>query len=679
MIHATFPYRMNKTKIYRLTFVSALFFGSACGPKFPNDDVAAQVLAEPSCQDPTILTDACKGILLSSLRIEQDSFVGQEDVLQSVLEGFHFILSHPAQLNQDDLLFGKIPITQLEIPNFINQFLQDESRPLNERVFNYIANRGTPFRYGCLQDGAAATYRAETNVCSKSSPLIMAGTLFHEAHHADGADHDIDCPNKSELGLSADFPKECDISLDKTHGWVALYNFSLAQGAQKQPAFRLNDEEIPPQISVLTMASNICRQFKYLYQLSPTAQLAKDSCASYETALSSDLIFSANNSEFHDDYSIGETKAFVTGDFDQDGKLDLVSRTDVKFTFQDSSHYTAPSLVFIAGQGNGHFGSPSLPLFRGNENEDFVGPITADINQDGKPDIVIVFSNKSKPRIAVFLNQGNRIFQKVETPFMPLDKSLLGPINATDVNQDGVPDLLLLDVQNQGFFVALANQDGSFVTPIKYYRCSSHPYSVVASDLNQDGKIDLLISAGGEPVFENHAEIWIGQGNGSFLLNQSLSLLLGSSFVNSSIADMNSDSLPDLVVFYQEKLQIFFGQGNGLFASQVSIEQQFEAQGIFQAELLDLDQDGRLDIVLSTRILDKDLNFTDGISFFIQQPDKKFTPSLQLLEPFLEMQSMHLADVNGDGKKDIILNGHDNLRDLNGVSVLLDPGSLLRK
>jgi len=80
-----------------------------------------------------------------------------------------------------------------------------------------------------------------------------------------------------------------------------------------------------------------------------------------------------------------------------------------------------------------------------------------------------------------------------------------------DVNGDGKPDLVVANQANSlgntetGVVgVLLGNGDGTFKTAVTYGSGSNGPFSVAVADVNEDGKLDLLVAnqrlnPGGEP------------------------------------------------------------------------------------------------------------------------------------------------------------------------------------
>ena len=182
----------------------------------------------------------------------------------------------------------------------------------------------------------------------------------------------------------------------------------------------------------------------------------------------------------HVDYPVGiGPYSVAVGDFDKDGKLDLVV---VNYAFV----YTASVLL---GNGDGTF-RPQVTYPVGTQPD---AVAVADLNGDGQLDLAV--SSFFDGTVNVLLGNGDGTFQAhVDYPAGKVPSSLI----IGDFNGDGKLDLATsnyapggVDVPPGFINILFGNGDGTFQAPTAY-AAGPNPATVALGDFNNDGAPDFV-------------------------------------------------------------------------------------------------------------------------------------------------------------------------------------------
>jgi hypothetical protein len=190
-------------------------------------------------------------------------------------------------------------------------------------------------------------------------------------------------------------------------------------------------------------------------------------------------------------------------------------------------------------------------------------------------------------------------FVQASPPFeaLPVGRSLYpaSAVAVADVNGDGKPDLVVANFDGT-VSVLLGNGDGSFQSQQTFaLGPPGRPVAVVVADVNGDGKPDLVVAWGG---IADAVGVLLGNGDGSFRTGQSLGTY-GRSPLAVAVADVNGDGKPDLVVAYQSDLYkgvyVLPGNGDGSFQTQQTFTLRSSLRSLAVA---DVNGDGKPDLVV---------------------------------------------------------------------------------
>ena len=348
--------------------------------------------------------------------------------------------------------------------------------------------------------------------------------------------------------------------------------------------------------------------------------------------------------------------------------------TPFALTIVDVNGDGRPDLL-ISGVGNNNDGVIGVLL--GNSGGTFSGPIAyydvggqaatapvvADVNGDGKPDVVVAGACSSNcaqgsTMAGVLLGNGDGTFQQAVV-YNASGYAIAPSVAVQDLNGDGRPDLVVADLhcESTGFngclSVLLGNGDGTFRAASVYQSGGSNAESVVIADVNGDAKLDLLVTNGGSS--ESSVGVLLGNGDGSF--QPTMAYGSGGAFAFSLvIADVNRDKKPDLVVtnVYSNTIGVLPGNGDGTFQPAVAYDS--GGQGIVSLVVTDVNSDGTPDFVVANC----GLVFCPGngeVDVLLGNGDGTFRPAVSYdREGFPNPpEYLAVADVDGDGKPDVVL------------------------
>lgn len=173
-------------------------------------------------------------------------------------------------------------------------------------------------------------------------------------------------------------------------------------------------------------------------------------------------------------------------------------------------------------------------------------------------------------------------------------------------------------------------------------------------DYNRDSKLDIAVAN----TTDSNVSIFMGNGAGGF--TGPTNFAAGSAPQWVTHGDINGDTLPDLVVADPSvnTLYLLTGNGNGTFQTPAGAV----PLGILlpiAVVLADVNADGKLDLVAGGNQTDVLLGVGNG-SFL---PESQFNPNAGSL-------SLSVADLNGDGRLDILNSGTNN-----NLIVMLNVGA----
>jgi hypothetical protein len=286
----------------------------------------------------------------------------------------------------------------------------------------------------------------------------------------------------------------------------------------------------------------------------------------------------------------------------------------------------------------------------------------ADVNGDGNPDLVVanecpIGDNCQNGTVGVLLGNGDGTFRTAVAYGSGGYQSR--SVAVADVNGDGKPDLLVTSCcgDNGIVGVLLGNGDGTFQPVVTYNTGGNYALTVVVADVNGDGKPDLVVAnANGNGDGDGAVGVLLGNGDGTF--QTAVSYDSGGSDTNSvAVADVNGDGKPDLVAVSVNgsapsgSVGVLLGNGDGTF--QTAVTYNSGGYGALSVTVADVNGDGKPDLVVAN--CGSNCNGGDGVvGVLLGNGDGTFQTAVGYDTGGHDTNSVAVADVNGDGKPDLV-------------------------
>lgn len=279
--------------------------------------------------------------------------------------------------------------------------------------------------------------------------------------------------------------------------------------------------------------------------------------------------------------------------------------------------------------------------------------VVGDINNDYLDDVIVTVRNPpgtSTPSVYIFSSKGDGTFEKIGTitlpnpipdPYQKLSGIVLG-----DFNQDAYSDLAITYGSNQppgSLFIYLNDGTGNF--KLGQTKTTQADDTLFASDMDQDGNLDLVSSA-------QNGTVWINNGQAQFTahtLDRSIFLYSSPDIVN--IADIDGINGLDIVYKLARNINgnspyyITLNSGNGItFSAPLSIT--IPTDYVEDIVAADVNNDGNVDLAS----VDRD----DAMLVFLGNGDGTFLPVKRL--DLARVASLLVPDdFNNDGNLDYYL------------------------
>jgi hypothetical protein len=276
--------------------------------------------------------------------------------------------------------------------------------------------------------------------------------------------------------------------------------------------------------------------------------------------------------------------------------------------------------------------------------------IAADFNNDG----VLDLAGNAAQAAAVMLGNGNGSFRPAAQ--FPV-ASWTQDVAAGDFNRDGNQDLVVtINTPQIGLSLLVGNGDGTFDPPVDFPNTSGFDSpSVVAVDLNNDGKLDVVvahqIACYTAPCVASFViSEMLGNGDGTFQPSREITVGRGMSRI--AAGDFNRDGTADLAIAGDlARAYVLLGTGTGDFTQQtLELGRDNPNSDATDIDVADINGDTFQDLVVALGLNGSRTAVVLGTG------SGTFQPPILITEPGLRIpQYQAVADYNGDGFQDLAL------------------------
>ena len=367
-------------------------------------------------------------------------------------------------------------------------------------------------------------------------------------------------------------------------------------------------------------------------------------------------------------------KSVVVADMNGDGRPDLIVANTTSDTVSVLLNTTTTGATTPSFATQTTFATGTAPK----------ALAVANVNGDGRPDIIV--TNYGAASVSVLLNT---TAAGATTPSFATQQTFATGTNpqslaVADVNGDGLTDLVVGNGGSNSVSVLLNTTAPGATTPSfaaqQTFATGSSPFSVVTADVNGDGLTDLIVANTGSSTVSVLLNMTVpGASSVSFAAQQTFAT--GSGPISLAVADLNGDGLPDLITanFSSNTVSVLLNTTSHVESTPAGVPAPVFSQAAapatgttpFSAVMADVNGDGRPDIIVA--------NYgSASVSVLLNTTAPgSASPSFASQMTFatgIKPISVAVAVLNGDGLPDLIVANDTS----NTVSVLMNttaPGA----
>ena len=312
----------------------------------------------------------------------------------------------------------------------------------------------------------------------------------------------------------------------------------------------------------------------------------------------------------------------------------------------DIAMVSPSSIMTAVGNGDGTFdtGITSSSTTFGPD----AFPVLVDFDLDGQLDFLTIHYGGGGwgGILSIHRNRADGTFDPPREYPAPWDPKTA---KVADLDQDGKPDVVVTSRNGSSLAVYRGNGDCT-VGGGRSYRFRDQPVAIAAGDVDGDSWPDLAAGYRYSTAMgsENEVQILLSNGAGEFLSGQAVPNS-GRFFGAVALADVDNDEILDLLATdysdylgaYDSAAVVWLGNGDGTFGPPSTWE---TGRYPVRLETADLDRDGNLDLIVGDN---------GGISVLLGNGDGTFQP--RLTNPTGSPNDLEVEDINGDQWPDVVV------------------------
>jgi hypothetical protein len=311
---------------------------------------------------------------------------------------------------------------------------------------------------------------------------------------------------------------------------------------------------------------------------------------------------------------LDQANSVASGDFNRDGKLDLVG---------GGSSYKGPAFSLLLGNGDGTLQPPRRIVT--DQPLSSIG--AADFNRDGVTDVVGLGLDSG---IYLLLGDGLGGFAPARQVVPPGSARELA---VGDFTGNGIPDIAVRWRPIVALVLLSGRGDGTF----EQSALDNEAYgeNLTVADMNRDGRDDLVVMSG--RIFQ------VAFSTSRRRFSAGRKWQNGAESAQPAVGDFDGDRIPDLAIpgIGKGKLTIYRGDGLGGF---VRLHRYKIGPGAYSAAATDLNRDGKTDLVVTRN--------PSGVMILWGNGRGGFTPGSAFATGVLP-RTLTLGDFDQDGSKDL--------------------------